>query len=388
MPKPAVSPERKAARVLAALGVALVGVVAAAQVSNSHHPQASAGDQAIATAVSNADPAPAPGILPTMARHADTHPTMVAEASGDPILAHGFGHLRTAGGVTYANLTVYPVYRTAPAQTLPAVTTLGAAMGNGVVSVVEPSLTVTNTGPQPTYVPGGTVVPGGGQDQGVAHDAVIPARSGNVAVDSFCVEAGRSFGPTQSFHADVAMAIPSVRYAMQVGADQEMVWDSVDKATEHFGAQSETKAYHALDKSTAAQTAATPYVSAIADSLADGKAVGAVVAINGKIVCADVYRDSALFAQMAPALLHSYALQAAMTETGEPASNVSAASAGQWVASLDAAPGAQDGSAPSTLDAHVGTSAGAGVRTAMTAGSKSLLHEAFWTPAAALTNRS
>ena len=388
MPKPAVSIERKAGSVLAVLGMALAGVVVAAHVSDSHHPNTPADERAIATAVSNADPTPPASVFPAGLRpqHAPTHPVMVSRASGDPLLATGFGGLHTGQPERYANLTVFPVYKADPARQALAVTTLDAGMGNGIVSVAEPSLTVTNAGTVPTYVPGGTVVPGGSQDQGVAQDAVLPARSGAVSVASFCVEEGRSMGTSSSFSPDVAMAIPAVRYAMQTGS-QEAVWGAVAAATGHFDAHSSTVAYHALDLSTGARTASLPYVSALAAPASLGRAVGAVVAINGHIVCADVYRDPALFAQLWPALLRSYALQAAMVPAGSQAEAGPLNAAG-WLASMDAAPGAQSDGAPGAETAQVGTTSGAGTRTAVTVGGKALLHEAFWTSDAALTNRA
>jgi hypothetical protein len=260
---------------------------------------------------------------------------------------------------------------------------LDEAMGNGTVSVAEPSLSVTNMGPQPTYVPGGSVVPGGNQDQGVAADAVVPVGGRTVSVASFCVEQGRSFGTSSEFHRDVAFAIPAVRYAMQVTGDQGQVWGAIARATDHFGAQSETGAYHALVVSPSAQSAVAPYEAALS---APTQAVGAVVAINGRIVCADVYRDPALFAQVWPSLRRSYALQAAMSTQHSPSSLVGRGDAARWLASLDNAPGAQDErqDAPGAEGARVGTTAGAGIRTALTGARPSLLHEAFWTDAAAM----
>ncbi len=383
MPKSSHSVERKVGLAGAALGLSLVGLVVAAQFSNVHHPSGSADDRSIAGAVSAADPSPDPGAAPS----APIHPALVSQSSGDPLLARGFGHLRVAAPATYANLTVYPVYQTAKASA-PALglTAMDAGMSNGVLSVVEPSLTVTNSGHQPAYVPGGEVVPGGDQDQGVASDAVIPAHSPAVSVASFCVEERRSSGPSEAFNHDVAFAIPAVRYAMQVSGDQGAVWGAVATATDHFDARTDTGAYHALDKSASAQAAANPYMTALAAP--QGQPVGAVIAVNGRIICADVYRDPALFAQVWPALLHSYALQAAMCPPDGASPSVAPQGASRWLNALDAAPGAQGDGAPGTLSARVAVAQGAGVRTAATVNGRTLLHEAFWTPAAALTNGS
>ena len=306
------------------------------------------------------------------------------QASGDPVLAQGFGHLRLSAPATYANLTVYTVTRNAPAPAPLRLASMDAAMSNRVLSVVEPSLSVTNIGPQPTYIPGGEVVPGGNQDQAVGVDAIIPAHSPAVDVASFCVEANRSDGPSPAFNADVAFAIPAVRRALQVDADQEEVWNTVADATDHFDARTGTGTYHALVISPSARAASLPYVQALAAPAAPGPVVGAVVVINGKIICADIYHDPALFQQLWPALLRSYALQAAMCPPGGVTATPDPA---QWLQSLDAAPGAQNSRASGTEAARVAQPGGAGTRTAATFGPKALLHEAFWTLDAALPHQ-
>lgn len=141
--------------------------------------------------------------------------------------------------------------------------------------------------------------------------------------------------------------------------------------------------------------AVLPYTDALTvpiQAATPGRVVGVVAAINGHVVCADLYRNPALFNQLWPSLLRSYALQAAMTST-KPGlkSAVDPAKAAQWLASLDNAPGAPSREATLTQVARITTGNGAGIRTAAITGDGckqhlALLHEAFWTPAAMLTN--
>ena len=346
---------------------------------------------------------------------------------------NGFGHLHLASGVSYANLTVFPVYAEAPAPARPApaeYVTLAEGMDRGSVgarefddtcvraqggqpdppagttiphySVTNASqgnehrganvLLVTNTAPQPTYVPDGQVVPGGGQDRGAAADTLVPARSAQVGVAAFCVEQHRSDGPSADFRKSVSIAMPSVRYAMQVVGDQNPVWESVHQATQHFGAATPTGTYAALASSRAAQEAVQPYAAALTvpiQAQSPGRVVGVVAAINGRIVCTDLYKNPTLFNQMWPALLRSYALQAAM-QPGADKAPLSAAEAGRWLAALDSAPGTPSREAELTQVARVSSPDGAGIRTAaMTeigGHHLALLHEAFWTPSAVLAN--
>ena len=351
-------------------------------------------------------------------------------------LRSGFGHLHLAPAVSYANLTVYPVYADGKVLARPAApefTTLAEGMDKGTVQAQEADcrcvpdaqaaslpdglsvpgpeatnaeqgsehrdanlLMVTNVSPKPTYVPDGQVVPGGGQDRGAAADTIVPARSAQVGVAAFCVERNRSEGPTAAFRKNVVIAIPSVRYAMQVVGEQQPVWSAVALATRRYGATTPTGTYAALISSQAAQRAVLPYTEALTvgvQSATPGRVVGVVATINGRIVCADLYRNPTLFNQMWPALLRSYALQAAMVRpVSRPAAPAAPAiEAGHWLASLDSAPGAPSRSAAYTQVARVSNAFGAGSRTAAITAiddpqGMSLLHEAFWTPAAALTN--
>lgn len=349
-------------------------------------------------------------------------------------LGSGFGHLAVAPAITYANLTIYPVYAQGSAPTKPAApefTTLAEGMDRGSVRASEGDcncapvttanvpagttvpdqsatnaeegnehrganlLMVTNVAPKPLYVPDGQVVPGGGQDRGAASDTVIPARSAQVGVAAFCVEANRSSGPSAAFRKDVAIAIPSVRYAMQVVGEQQPVWNAVAVATHHFGATTDSGTYAALIQNSSAQAAMLPYAEALTVPLqaaTPGRVVGVVAAINGRVVCADLYRNPGLFNQLWPSLLRSYALQAAMTPAGtarKPATD--AATVTHWLNTLDSAPGVTSRTATFTQVARVTSQGGSGTRTVAISTSGchshlSLLHEAFWTPAAVLTN--
>lgn len=369
-----------------------------------------------------------------MAGHHRAAPGIQVAAQDGAVMQSGFGHLHLAPAVSYANLTVYPVYGEAPAPARPVpaeYVTLAEGMdkggvtaresdagcvgGDGSVPAAPAGLTVpddsvtnaeqgrehrdanimlvTNTGPQPTYVPDGQVVPGGGQDRGAASDTIVPARSAQVGVAAFCVERHRSQGPSADFRKDVAIAIPSVRYAMQVVGEQQPVWDAVGTATRRAGAATPSGTYAALIQNPAARLAVSSYTSALTVAIqaaTPGRVVGVVAAINGRIVCTDLYKNPTLFNQMWPALLRSYALQAAMQPAvGKPAA-ADAESAGRWLASLDSAPGTTSREADLTRVARVTLSTGAGIRTAAVTGvgtrRLALLHEAFWTPAAMLTN--
>ena len=368
-----------------------------------------------------------------------TSPAARAAEADSAVLQTGFGHLALARPATYANLTVYPVYSNqsgsnqsaAPASQAAEFVTLAEGLDRGSlraseagagctpglgaaytvpagVTLPEDSVTnadegqehrganvlmVTNVAPKPTYIPDGQVVPGGGQDRGAAADTIVPARSAEVQVPAYCVEAERSQGPSSDFRKSMTIAIPSVRYAMQVTGEQKPVWNAVAHATRHFNAHTDTGTYAALAAAPAAQAATLPYATALTvpvQSGTPGRVIGVVAAINGRIVCADLYRDPALFSQMWPSLLRSYALQAAMSRPQALPAPLNDAEAARWLAALDTTPGTPSRTCDLSRAARVQTADGAGVRVAAitaSGGSRlSLLHEAFWTPAAVLTN--
>ena len=355
-------------------------------------------------------------------------------SSGAGVLQNGFGHLHLAPAVTYANLTVFPVYGETPAPVKPVPaeyltlaegmdrhsvsareTDCDCAPGDGTSPVVPAGLTVpgrdvtnaeqgqehrdanvlmvTNIAPQPTYVPDGQIVPGGGQDRGAASDTIVPAQSAQVSVPAFCVEQNRSQGPSVDFRKEVVLAIPSVRYAMQVVGEQRPVWDSVRTATNHFGAQTLSGTYMALMQNAGVQRAVQPYADALTvpiQAATPGRVVGVLAVINGRIVCTDLYRNPTLFNQMWPALLRSYALQAAMQAKTAPTKALDTPAAGRWLADLDSAPGTPSRESTFTRVARVASPSGDGIRTAALTQSgdphMALLHEAFWTSDASLKN--
>jgi hypothetical protein len=84
-----------------------------------------------------------------------------------------------------------------------------------------------------------------------------------------------------------------------------------------------------------------PYVSALLPRLEQHRdAIGVVVAINGRLVSADVYESSALFRRLAKKLLESYALEAVLARAAPSAAGVPAvADVRAFLAHPAAAPG-------------------------------------------------
>jgi hypothetical protein len=193
--------------------------------------------------------------------------------------------------------------------------------GNALVN----QLTLVNNSKRPLILLAGEIVSGGKQDRIVGKDRIVAPES-DVALGVFCVEPHRWNQTTQNFNpVPSAMAQPSVRQQAMAGQNQQAVWDQVAHARNAMKS-SVPLAQMAIDASSSYAHAveAAPVKRemeatvmpieqrffALGAHLRDRKALGVVVAVNGRIVWADVFANSALFNKYWPKLVRSYAAEA------------------------------------------------------------------------------
>jgi ARG and Rhodanese-Phosphatase-superfamily-associated Protein domain len=178
-------------------------------------------------------------------------------------------------------------------------------------------LVLVNESSRPLLLLAGEVVSGGKQNRIIGSDLIVPPDSPPLPLTVFCVEHGRwSAGTT--FQSVGAIAHPSIRQEAQVEKSQAGVWNSVAGTLGGVAAASPTSNYMDVVQSPQAQRA----FDTVARSLASGYeaeldkqvrgrgAVGVVVAINGRLVWADVFASAELFRKYWPKLLRSYVLEA------------------------------------------------------------------------------
>jgi ARG and Rhodanese-Phosphatase-superfamily-associated Protein domain len=156
---------------------------------------------------------------------------------------------RLAEGVTYENLTIFPVVASKQPDTSGFATLDEAlARGDAVVTeqgnylrrtrdgVMEPlpqsgaqvnQLVLVNRGKKPLILLAGEVVSGGKQDRIIGKDRIVPAGAPPLPLSVFCVERGRWTDVSTSFSAAKMMAHPSVREKAAVEQDQSQVWATV-----------------------------------------------------------------------------------------------------------------------------------------------------------------
>lgn len=223
------------------------------------------------------------------------------------------GGYRLSAPYTHKNLTIFLIHGKdeRPGGN---VITLQEAMERRLLIVYETSevneLEVENVSKTlDVFIQSGDIVKGGKQDRVLAVSIIIPARSGRVKIDAFCVESGRwekRGGEDVSKFASSNDRIVSkdLKIAANASRSQQEVWAKVAEAQQNLsknvgGAVASPKSSSSLqlaleDRKVAANI--DDYVRELS-RITDGKSdvIGYAFAINGKINSADIYVSNALF---------------------------------------------------------------------------------------------
>jgi hypothetical protein len=237
------------------------------------------------------------------------------------------------GPHVHDNLAVYFVHgESAPG---PVPLTLQEALGKGSVRVVETGevneLKVENTGDEDVFIQAGDIVKGGKQDRVLTLSFVLPPKSGEVGLAAFCVEQGRwsarGIEDVKAF-TSAREAMPSRKAKLVMArrpaaapteesagdartsdtyASQREVWASVADTQEKLSGRlnetvtasvSESSLQLSLENEKLQKERAR-YIDALQKTgEANADIVGYVLAINGRVVSADVYPSNGLFRKM------------------------------------------------------------------------------------------
>ncbi len=207
--------------------------------------------------------------------------------------------------------------------------TLQEALEQKKVVVHETSnvnqLTIENlSANEEIFIQSGEIVKGGKQDRLLSIDLIVSAHSGKVPISSFCVEHGRwvkrGNEETDKFSssADIA-ASKELRLASKYKKAQGEVWKEVSEVQGKLskntmapvaGAASPSSLQLTLENKKV-EEAIEGYLKKLADLPKDKKdAIGYVMAINGKMVCADMYASRELFLKLWPKMAKACAVEA------------------------------------------------------------------------------
>jgi hypothetical protein len=213
-------------------------------------------------------------------------------------------------------------------------------------------LALINNSKRPLLLLAGEIVAGGKQDRVIGMDRIVPPESDPIDLNVFCVEPGRwvatstSFGTSGATYgaakgvaggtaASTLMAQPSVRAKAMGDKDQSQVWAEVKKQQQSMSVEvteaspsspiaanqlNTTSSYAVVmenkDVKQEVDKIAKPieqnYQSLI-KQLRDRKAVGVVVAVNGRVIWSDVFASTELLEKYWPKLVRSYASEAVVT---------------------------------------------------------------------------
>lgn len=223
------------------------------------------------------------------------------------------GIYRLSQGYTHKNLTIFLIHGK-DQNTKANIMTLQEAMERKLFVVYETSnvneLEVENLSKtQDVFIQSGDIVKGGKQDRVLAISIIIPARSGRVKIEAFCVESGRweKRGGEDANKFDSSndrIVSKDLKIAANSTRSQQEVWAKVSEAQSNLSKNvggdvkagpSRTSLQLSLeDKKVVANI--DEYVKHFA-RIVDGQkdVIGYAFAINGKINSADVYVSNALF---------------------------------------------------------------------------------------------
>ncbi len=247
-----------------------------------------------------------------------------------------------SGPFIHGNLAIYFVHGVSAPGAVPL--TLQEAMAKGTVRVVETGsvneLKIENLGDEDVFIQSGDIVKGGRQDRVLTVSFVLPRKSGEVPIASYCVEHGRwsargtenvkefagSYNSLPSREAKLAMKAPEPAapegqlpgiagrgaYGFEeTSRRQRAVWDEVAKTQSKLSAgvnepvaspASATSLELSLENEKL-KALRSEYAKALENKAAGDDIVGFVFAVNGRINSADVYPSNGLFRKMWAKLL-------------------------------------------------------------------------------------
>lgn len=215
--------------------------------------------------------------------------------------------------VVYKNLAIFPVSRKKVVEVGDYIT-LDEAQKTNVVLITEkgggsvPTIVIKNTGGKPIYIMAGEVITGGKQDRMISYDVLILGDK-EMEISVKCVEHGRWHGKSMKFKSAQAVGNNSVRKALQF-KNQGEVWEEVRRTCETNQAQSASGTYNAIITSKHVEKRSKSYLETMKAGLKGKDTVGMIVALNGRVVCVDIFANPKFFGKVKDKLLKSYVLDA------------------------------------------------------------------------------
>lgn len=255
--------------------------------------------------------------------------------------------LRVLSPLSSGNLTIFPVVAHSARDTSMFIT-LDEGLRSGEVVVTEAgsiqplvrrpnqirrpvggaqvnTLMLVNNSKKPLLLLAGEIVTGGKQDRVIGKDRIVPATSDPVDLGVFCVEPGRWTAKTDTFHGFSGLAAPNVRKNAMAKQDQQEVWAAVRDSQRKVAANAPAASPEVMSTTSYAGSMGGVTVQREMDKIAvpiqrsyeallkdlrAKNAVGVVVAVNGRILWADIFASTELLEKYWPKLIRSYVTEA------------------------------------------------------------------------------
>jgi hypothetical protein len=235
---------------------------------------------------------------------------------------------------TYKNLTIFLIHGK-DQNTKGNIITLQEAMERKLFVVYETSdvneLEVENLSKElDVFIQSGDIVKGGKQDRVLAVSIIIPARSGRVKIDAFCVESGRwtkrgEEDNTKFNSSNDRIVTKELKIAANAARSQQEVWDKVSDAQARLSRNVGGSVASGASASSLQLSLENRKVVASIDEyvrnlsgIVNGRSdvIGYAMAINGQINSADIYASNALFKKLWLKMLKASATEAVAESRG------------------------------------------------------------------------
>lgn len=251
-----------------------------------------------------------------LSARAYTQPAADAEGPRSLLSRVRLGDPQTSGA-----LTIVPI-RVAPFLT-GNVRTLAEALRDKALVVQEigegrvNELYVENRGAEPVFIMAGQILVGARQNRVLKHDLLLPAKSGRVVVEAFCVQHGRWHyeGDKTTFSHSQNVSNPSVRAAASQTKEQGQVWGAVADTQRKSQAPNRTQNLDEVYSQPEVQGRIKKVLTSfetLPDRYPDMQ--GAVAILDGRVLAVDLFGQRKMFRSLWSPLLASYVLEAGKTD--------------------------------------------------------------------------
>lgn len=194
------------------------------------------------------------------------------------------------------------------------------------------------------FMQSGDILKGGMQDRVVQHDTIVPPDTNDMAIDSFCVEAGRwerrGNEEVQEFKSSENMiASKKMKLAVRQKKSQSEVWKEVSETQEKIGKNLNKSIQSNVSESSLElsledkdlQKKMLAYVDELKDISNQKSAIGFVSVINGKIHTADIYSNKIIFQKVWNKMLKASVVEAIGEKEEIKSNKLTQSEIGEWL---------------------------------------------------------